>query len=432
MSPEKNFRAPRGTADILPEDQPLWSHVFRVVNRVAREFGYSRIDTPLFEATDLFKRGVGSETDIVQKEMYSFEDHGGDGLTLRPEGTAAVCRAYIEHGMASRPQPVRLFYAAPMFRYERPQAGRYRQFHQFGIEAIGDPSPAVDAEVIEMGWRFIAELGLHDVTLRLNSIGDPSDRVAYNQALRDYYSAHLDDLPKVDRDRLDRAPLRVLDSKEPESQALADGAPKSIDYLGNEASSHFEQLISLLEGLKSVHPDFSYRLDHRLVRGLDYYNRTVFEFEPVEARGQSTLLAGGRYDPLMEIVGGPATPAIGFAAGLERLIQECRKYEVPVSPPDSPDAVVIALGETALGPAATLAAGLRARGASVILAPQRSMKAQMRYAHHAGARYALILGDKEIERGVVGVKPMRGDGQFEASLTDVAALHKAISKAERG
>ena len=275
MNEQRNFKAPRGVADILPEDQILWTAVKSTAILTARQFGYQQIDTPMFEQTGLFRRGVGDETDIVQKEMYSFDDLGGESLTLRPEGTAPVCRAYIEHGMHNLPQPVRVFYIAPMFRYDRPQAGRYRQHHQFGCEAIGDPSPIIDAEIIEIGLRYITALGLSDVTVRINSIGDPESRGDHANDLRNHYSKYTSDLPKVDRDRLDRAPLRLLDSKEPATQRLSADAPKSLDYLSDGAQDHWESLLDLLDGLKVAYPEFNYRIDHTLVRGLDYYNRTV-------------------------------------------------------------------------------------------------------------------------------------------------------------
>ena len=412
-----NFKRPRGTADILPDDQPYWSHVYATARRVASQFGYRRIDTPLFEDTNLFQRGVGDETDIVQKEMYSFEDHGGDSLTLRPEGTAPVCRAYIENGLHNGPQPVRLFYMAPMFRYERPQAGRFRQHHQFGVEAIGDQSPEVDAEIIELGWKYIAELGIKDVTLRLNSLGDPGGRTDYINDLDKYFQGVADQLPRVDRDRLDRAPLRVLDSKAPETQAFADGAPKSADYIAGEAKEHWDALLVLLENMKSVYPDFSFNVDHRLVRGLDYYNRTVFEYEPVDAGGQATLIAGGRYDPLIGILGGQETPAIGFGSGIERMILELKKQEVPVAPAKGPEIVVITLGNAGSA-SAHLAAGLRAEQVSTVLAPKRSMKAQMRYANNLGASYVVIVGDREVEKGLASVKSLaEGGSQDEVSLS---------------
>jgi len=411
-----NFERPRGTADILPEDQPYWSHVHAAARKIAAQFGYQRIDTPSFEDTKLFQRGVGDATDIVQKEMYSFEDHGGDSITLRPEGTASVCRAYIENGLHNGPQPVRLFYMAPMFRYERPQAGRFRQHHQFGIEAIGDGSPEVDAEVIELGWKYISELGIKGVTLRLNNLGDPEGRADYINDLDKYFTERIDQLPKIDRDRLHRAPLRVLDSKEKETQTLADDAPKSVDYIGGETKEHWDALLGLLDNLKSVYPEFSYSIDHRLVRGLDYYNRTVFEYEPKDVGSQGTLLAGGRYDPLIAILGGQETPGIGFGSGIERMILEMKKQEIQVEQTEGPDIVVVALGDAGTV-AAGLAAGLRAADISTVLAPSRSMKAQMRYANNIGAANVVILGDREIERGVAQVKSLaEGGGQSEVTL----------------
>ncbi|MCI0834088.1 MAG: histidine--tRNA ligase [Chloroflexi bacterium] len=411
-----NFKRPRGTADILPDDQPYWSHVQAVADKVASQFGYRRIDTPLIEDTDLFQRGVGDETDIVQKEMYTFEDHGGDSITLRPEGTASVCRAYIENGLHNGPQPVRLFYMSPMFRYERPQAGRFRQHHQFGVEAIGDQSPEVDAEVIELGWKYITELGIKNVTLRLNSLGDPEGRDDYLNDLDNYFRNVIDELPKLDRDRLERAPLRVLDSKAPETQALADSAPKSVDYIGGDAKEHWDALLILLENMKTVYREFSFDIDHKLVRGLDYYNRTVFEYEPADAGGQGTLIAGGRYDPLIGILGGQQTPGIGFGSGIERMILELKKQEVAVKAPKGPDIVVVALGG-AVASASALATGLRAADVSTVLAPRRSMKAQMRYANNLGAANVVILGDREVERGVATVKDLaEGGGQAEVAL----------------
>lgn len=416
-----DFKRPRGTADILSEDQPYWSHVYATGRRVAGQFGYSRIDTPTFEDTSLFQRGVGDATDIVQKEMYSFQDQGNNPLTLRPEGTASVCRAYIENGFQSGPQPVRMFYMAPMFRYERPQAGRWRQHHQFGVEAIGDQSPEIDAEVIELGWKYIANLGIHGVKLRVNNLGDPEGRADYISDLDRYFTERIDQLAKIDRDRLQRAPLRVLDSKVEETQQLADNAPKSIDYIGGETKDHWEALLMLLDNLKTTYPEFSYDVDHRLVRGLDYYNRTVFEYEPSDARSQGTLLAGGRYDPLIGILGGQETPGIGFGSGIERMILEMKKQEVMVAQPTGPEIVVVALGDAGVA-AAGLATALRAVDISTVLAPKRSMKAQMRYANNQNAANVVILGDREVENGVASVKSLtEGGDQSEVSL-DAAAI----------
>ncbi|MCH8231030.1 MAG: histidine--tRNA ligase, partial [Chloroflexi bacterium] len=285
-----------------------------------------------------------------------------------------------------------------------------------GVEAIGDQLPEVDAEVIELGWKYIAELGIKNVTLRLNSLGDPEGRDDYLNDLDNYFRNVIDELPKLDRDRLDRAPLRVLDSKAPETQALADSAPKSVDYIGGDAKEHWDALLILLENMKSVYREFSFDIDHRLVRGLDYYNRTVFEYEPADAGGQGTLIAGGRYDPLIGILGGQQTPGIGFGSGIERMILELKKQEVAVKAPKGPDIVVVALGG-AVASASALATGLRAADVSTVLAPRRSMKAQMRYANNLGAANVVILGDREVERGVATVKDLaEGGGQAEVAL----------------
>lgn len=419
------FKKPRGTQDILPTDQAYWNYVRKTARSVAAEFGYGRIETPLFESTDLFQRGVGDETDIVQKEMYSFEDLGGDSLTLRPEGTASVCRAYLENGMQNLPQPVRQYYLAPMFRYERPQAGRLRQHNQFGVESIGDASAAVDAEVVELGFRYIKQLGISDFTLRLNSLADPEERKPYLAKLHDYFSRYTDELPKVDLARLDRAPLRLLDSKERVTRKIGADAPRSIDHLGTESQAHWDELLSLFDGLKEVYPEFNYHIDHRLVRGLDYYNRTVFEFEPMDAGGQGTMLAGGRYDPLIEILGGPPTPGIGFGSGIERIILELKSQEVAVPPTDRLDAVIVSIG-AARAAASKLATDLRSKQISTVLAPERSFKAQLRYANQVDATYAVILGERELEAGQATVKPMQGDSpQIEVALDAVAANIKS-------
>jgi len=420
------FRAPRGTADILPADQPYWSTVRRAAADVAAAFGYGRIDTPTFEDTRLFTRGVGEETDVVQKEMYTFEDHGGDPQTLRPEGTASVCRAYLEHGMQNMPQPVRLYYDTPMYRYERPQAGRLRQHHQFGVEAIGDPSPQVDAEVIELGWRYLTGLGLEGLTIKLNSIGDPACRPAYLDALRAYYAGRVQDMCEDCKRRFERSPLRLLDCKNPSCVRHSDDAPRSTDYLCDECRVHWDEVLSYMEALSGPYPELRYEVDHRLVRGLDYYTRTVFEVHPATEGAQSGVLAGGRYDGLMEQIGGPPTPGIGFGSGIERLILNLKRQGADAPGAPGIDIVAVHLGEPARHRAAVLAAELRLLGRSVVMAPAgRSMRSQMRYANALSARYALILGDREIERGVAALKPLDGGDQVEVPL-DASAVGRAI------
>ena len=420
------FRAPRGTADALPADQPYWSMVRRAAADVAAAFGYGRIDTPTFEDTRLFTRGVGQETDVVQKEMYTFEDHGGDLQTLRPEGTASVCRAYLEHGMHNLPQPVRLYYDTAMYRYERPQAGRLRQHHQFGVEAIGDPSPQVDAEVVELGWRYLTSLGLKGLTIKLNSIGDPACRPAYLDALRTYYADRVQDMCEDCKRRIERSPLRLLDCKRESCVRFGDDAPRSTAYLCEECREHWEEVLSHMEGLTGPYQDLTYEVDHRLVRGLDYYTRTVFEVHPAEEGAQSGVLAGGRYDGLIEQIGGPPTPGIGFGSGIERLILNLKRQGTVVSGTPGIDVVAVHLGEPAGHRAAVLASELRLLGLSVIVAPAgRNMRSQMRYANALSARFALILGDREIERGVAALKPLDGGDQIEVPL-DAPAVARAI------
>jgi len=393
---------------------------------VAAAFGYGRIDTPTFEDTRLFTRGVGEETDVVQKEMYTFEDHGGDPQTLRPEGTASVCRAYLEHGMQNMPQPVRLYYDTPMYRYERPQAGRLRQHHQFGVEAIGDPSPQVDAEVIELGWRYLTGLGLEGLTIKLNSIGDPACRPAYLDALRAYYAGRVQDMCEDCKRRFERSPLRLLDCKNPSCVRHSDDAPRSTDYLCDECRVHWDEVLSYMEALSGPYPELRYEVDHRLVRGLDYYTRTVFEVHPATEGAQSGVLAGGRYDGLMEQIGGPPTPGIGFGSGIERLILNLKRQGADAPGAPGIDIVAVHLGEPARHRAAVLAAELRLLGRSVVMAPAgRSMRSQMRYANALSARYALILGDREIERDVAALKPLDGGDQVEVPL-DASAVGRAI------
>jgi histidyl-tRNA synthetase len=395
------YQAQRGTADILPEQQRYWSYVTSVVTQAAHVHGYSRIDTPIFEETGLFLRAVGDETDIVQKEMYSFKDRGDSDLTLRPEGTAAVCRAYLEHGLHNLAQPVRLFYLCPMFRYDRPQAGRYRQFHQFGVEAIGDGDAAIDLEVIQLAMMTMEQLGLGGMTLVLNNIGDAAERPAFVAALREHFRPHLSELGPDDRRRFDTNPLRLLDSKELAGRLYMDAAPKSTDFLGPEAKAHWEELLGYLDELH-----VPYRLDSKLVRGLDYYTRTVFEVHPAVEGAQSAVCAGGRYDGLLEQLGGKPTPGIGFAAGIERLIMNLQRQEVAV-PEVNPNPLVIAYrGTVAKAKAVALVTKLRSAGIPSVAAPDRSLKAQMRYASAVQSPTVLILGEQEMARGVVTLRDM--------------------------
>ncbi len=405
----RTFQAPRGTTDLLPDDQPYWRFVEHVATRAAETFGYDRIDTPTFEDAALFVRGVGEATDIVEKETYTFEDRGGDLLSLRPEGTAPVCRAYLEHGMHNRSQPVRLHYICPMYRYDRPQAGRYRELHQFGAEAIGDGDPAVDAEIIELGWSLLKDAGLTDLTLLLNSIGDSACRPGYIDALRSYFESQ-DGLVHEDcLRRLESNPLRLLDCKEEPCQPAIASAPRSVDYLCADCAGHWSALLGWLDRL-----GIPYRLDSRLARGLDYYTRTVFEIVPKGGGSQGTILGGGRYDGLIEQLGGSPTPGIGFAAGIERIILNLAAQEVPAPGASGTKVLLAHVGAEAKDAAFALGSEMRSRGLSAVLAPSgRSLKAQMRYASSIRATHAVIIGERELQSGRLALRDLSRSEQRE-------------------
>ena len=416
------YKAARGTTDILPEEQAYWRYVEKAIAEVTRRYGYQRIDTPIFEDTGLFKRSVGEGTDIVEKEMYTFEDKGGKSITLSPEGTAPVCRAYLEHGMFNLPQPVRLYYLTRFFRYERPQAGRLREYHQFGYEAFGDDNPALDAEVIDLAWRFYASLGLKNLSLQLNSIGCRQCRPAYLILLKEYYAAHIDGLCDDCKTRLVKNPLRLLDCKQPGCQAIANAAPASADHLCPECGEHFMSLKKYL-GLLGI----PFIVNRRLVRGLDYYTRTVFEFQPEEEGGQSTVGGGGRYDGLIEELGGKPTPAIGFATGIERIILNLKRQGVSV-PVAAPLQVLIAtLGDAARDLGIKLAADLRQAGVSgVVAAGGKSLKAQLRQANASGVRFTVIIGEDEVKAGTAALRDMSGASQEIVPIKDLPERLKII------
>ena len=408
------FQAPRGTADLLPEDQHYWRYVEARAVDLASRYGFGRIDTPAFEDANLFVRSVGEGTDIVEKEMYTFEDRGGDQVTLRPEGTAPVCRAYLEHGMHNLPQPVRFYYLCPVFRYERPQAGRFRQHHQFGVEVLGDADPSVDAEVVELAWRLVGSLGLTETYLLINSVGDPQCRPHYISELRAYYSGLTDRLCGDCQTRLQRNPLRLLDCKVETCQALGDNAPRSADHLCDECRDHWTRLQDYLTIM-----GIPYEVDHRLVRGLDYYTRTVFEVQPKDGGGQSTICGGGRYDGLIEELGGRPTPGIGFAMGIERLVLNLKRSGTEAPPMPSPKYLVANVGEGARPAALELAARLRRGGVGAVLSNgPRALRGQMRQANALGIPFALILGDDEIRDGLVVVRDMQASTQEKVGLQE--------------
>lgn len=420
MAPKKadrKFSAPRGTNDILPQDEPYWRYVRQAVERVCHLYGYGLIETPAFEDARVFLKGSGEGTDIVDKEMYVFQDRGGDLLALRPEGTPNVCRAYLEHGMQALPQPVRLYYISPIFRYDRPQAGRYRQHWQFGVEAIGDADALVDAEVIELLQTFYDALGLSGLTLHLSSIGDGRCRPAYLERLRRYYTDRLDHICPDCRARYEKNPLRLLDCKQEQCQPVIAGAPPLIEHLCEECAAHFAALRSYLEAR-----DIAYVLNPRLVRGLDYYTRAVFEYQPPEEGAQSTIGGGGRYDGLIELLGGRPTPGTGFGTGIERIIVNLRRQGVPVPALPPPQVYVAHLSDAARGPALRLAADLRAAAISAVVgSAARSLKSQMRHADALGATYAAILGDEELASGSVTLRDMRDGTQQRVTLGELPA-----------
>ncbi len=414
------YRAPRGTSDILPKEQAYWRYMEQKVAHIGQLYGYERIDDPAFEDTRLFARSVGEDTDIVKKEMYTFEDRGGSLLTLRPEGTAPVCRAYLEHGLHNLPQPVKLYYIASIFRYERPQAGRYRQHYQFGYEAIGDDDPALDAEVIDMAWQFFLSVNLRHLSLQLNSIGCKKCRPGYIAALKDYYADHTHQLCSDCKTRLKINPLRLLDCKKPSCQQLADSAPRSIDYLCPECEEHFSRLNRYLELL-----DLPFVVNHHLVRGLDYYTRTVFEIQPEGGGTQSTLVGGGRYDDLIEELGGKPTPAIGFAAGIERIILQLKKQNVAIPPIPKPQVFIAYLGDKARDEAIKLASTLRRAGIGIIEAVgDKSLKAQLRQANTLGVGYAVIIGEQEVKSGTVILRDMTSAEQKTVPISQLLGLLK--------
>ena len=408
------FQSPRGTADILPKEQALWSYVQSKLTNSADLFGYQRIDTPIFEDTALFSRTVGEETDIVQKEMYSFEDRGGTSLTLRPEGTAAVCRAYLQHGLHNLTQPQRLYYLCPMFRYDRPQAGRYRQFHQFGIEAIGESGPIIDLEVIQLALRCMGSLGLDNMHLILNNIGDPADRIKYITALKEHLSAHTSNMGEDDQRRFQTNPLRILDSKELADESFIKLAPKSTDFLGIDAQAHWDELLGYL-GFMNI----PFSLDHKLVRGLDYYTRTVFEIHPSLAGSQSAVCAGGRYDGLFEQLGGKPTPGIGFAAGIERLILNIQLQSSNSHISGKKPIVICYNSAPAKNNSLKLADELRAENHPVLLAPDRSLKSQLRFASNSGAKQVLIIGQDELLNNSIIYRNMESGDQISLKLVDL-------------
>ncbi|MCS6763926.1 MAG: histidine--tRNA ligase [Candidatus Protistobacter heckmanni] len=419
MSQEK-IAGIRGMNDMLPAEAPLWEHVEQVARSMLRAYGYQQIRTPIVENTQLFKRGIGEVTDIVEKEMYSFEDRlNGEQLTLRPEGTAAAVRSAIEHNLLYD-GPKRLWYIGPMFRHERPQRGRYHQFYQLGVEALGFAGPDADAEIILMCHRLFTDLGLIGLKLEINSLGQAEERAAHRKDLIAYLEQHTDKLDEDARRRLHTNPLRVLDTKNLALQDLVSAAPRLADYLGEESRAHFEGLQSLLKA-----NNIPYKINHRLVRGLDYYNLTVFEWVTDKLGAQGTVAGGGRYDPLIAQIGGKSAPACGLAMGLERLI-ELLKEENLLPEEEGCDVYMVHQGEAARAQALILAERLRDAGLNVIFhstadGGSGSFKSQMKKADASGAAYAVIIGEDEIAASAAQLKSLRGGEGAEGQQRSVPA-----------
>ena len=418
-----NLNAPRGTRDILPEEAERRRALERAFADVCERYGFGEIRVPTFERTELFVRGVGDASDIVRKEMYTFTDKGDRSLTLRPEGTAGVARAYVEQGMSSWPAPVKLWYNMNMFRYEKMQKGRYREFWQLGCEVFGSDSPQADAQVIGLLETFFRELGLGEVDLEINSIGCPLCRADYHEALRQYYAAYVEDMCEDCHDRFERNPLRMLDCKEAYCQSLAMKAPSQLDYLCDECKVHFDKVKSYLDEM-----EMSYRLNSRLVRGLDYYTKTVFEFVSSHVGTQGTICGGGRYDGLVREIGGIDVPGVGFALGVERLLLELDAQNVPFGKAQSPDLFIASFPSTAAN-ALDLAQTLIRSGLKVETDVMgRSLKAQFKAADRMEAHYVLVLGDTEVSISRGKLRRLSDGSEQDVPLTAIGTLLRDYRK----
>lgn len=405
--------APRGTQDLLPGMSEKWRYVENTLRNTAELYGYHELRTPVFEHTELFQRGVGDTTDVVQKEMYTFQDKGGRSVTLRPEGTAGVVRSVLQNGLLGNALPLRCCYSIECFRYEKPQAGRLREFHQFGAEVFGPKSPDADAELIAMGVALFDALGIQDLSLHINSIGCPTCRSRYHEALRKFLSERADRLCETCRSRLEKNPMRILDCKSPICQEAIVGAPVMLDYLCDECEEHFSGLRSRLDAL-----GISYVVDPKIVRGLDYYTKTVFEFVSEHIGAQGTVLGGGRYDGLVQELGGAPTPALGFAMGLERLLMQMEACGCEFPEESGCDIYLVGMGDAGRLKALTLCDQLRSEGfIAECDCMDRSVKAQMKYAGKLGAKYTAVIGDSELEAGECAVKNMR-DGSTRSVALD--------------
>ena len=404
--------APKGTADILPSQSYKWHYVENVIRDTCRLYGFSEIRTPVFEHTEVFVRGVGDTTDVVTKEMYTFEDKGGRSITLRPEGTAGIVRSFIENGIFNDPLPAKLYYLINCFRYEKPQKGRLRQFSQFGVELFGATSPDTDAHIISLPYTVFNRLGLKDIELNINSIGCKECRAKYREALIEYFEDKKERLCPTCNERLYKNPMRILDCKSDICADIAKDAPKILDYLCDDCDSHFKKVMALLDGM-----GIEYKVNPYIVRGLDYYNRTVFEFISNSIGAQGTVCGGGRYDGMTEQLGGANYAGIGFAMGLERIMLLLGDGAVT---PDTPDIYLASMGERAKAECASLSMKLRNTGVAVEYdLMDRSLKAQMKFANKIGAKTVAVIGDSELDSGIVKIKNMANGTEVEAKISDI-------------
>lgn len=412
----------KGTQDTLPNESYKIQYIESAVRETAENFGFHEMRTPVFEHTELFQRGVGETTDVVQKEMYTFEDKGGRSITLRPEGTAGSVRAFLEHGLFNEALPQKIYYLTSCYRYEKPQAGRLREFHQFGIECFGAGNASADAEAISLANEVFNYLGINNLSLEINSIGCPECRKEYHKALKEYFEQYKDELCETCLGRLERNPMRILDCKSPVCSKIAAGAPTVLEFLCDDCKSHFESVKKYLDAM-----DIEYTVNPQIVRGLDYYTRTVFEFVSKEIGAQGTVCGGGRYDGLIAEIGGNPLPACGFGLGLERLLllMEAQKAEFPE--PKKCDLYIASMGESANLKAASLAKDLRSEGLCVQFdTVGRGLKAQMKYANKIGALYTLVLGDSELETGNIKLKNMGSGKEHEMNLADFTDNFQSI------
>ena len=416
-------KGPKGTNDILPADSWKWQAIEREIRKICAEFCVHEIRTPVFEHTELFQRGVGDTTDVVEKEMYTFLDKGDRSITLRPEGTASAARSFIEHGLFNDPQPTKLFYLISCYRYEKPQAGRYREFRQFGVEYFGSQQPSIDAELMALPMLLYQRLGLTGLHLNINSIGCPTCRKAYNDTLRAFLKPHYDELCDTCKRRYEKNPMRIIDCKSPVCKEIVKDAPKLLDHICGECAEHFQSVQKYLDAM-----GIAYAIDPYIVRGLDYYTKTVFEIVADNKNSNNTICGGGRYDGLVEELGGNATPACGFALGMERLLLTLEEQGVQLPQPAGAQVFVGHIGDAAALAAQKLVCDLRAAGLTAEKDHLgRSVKAQMKYANKINAQYSLILGDEEIVQKQVRLKNM-ADGTETACALDAAAISGIINR----